>query len=1478
MCSACVPVDQIISIQKLQLDLGTCSFEKLHKHIVGQVRRRLPSVLMRQMQNRQKSHATTLQDLQYEAVLHHLQHGCAHWKHTWSTVYTPETAYRSILTQHPERLSEMWETLRRCPQAAWRCVAEFSCDTVRKTIALLAGPYTEAVVSMASRLTALQAQMQPSCRGRASFTQSVWEALLRQLQTAKTYSFFDPQHFTEGVLNHLSALTRVSLFQIANALTTHLRRSISWSIFSKDALVQSVYNLHETILDPSSPHQVARYIKDMLLHAHAESELHTFLQTTLQQLPAPAARAALSVSLKETSLLQRLTRSDVCFYTVVQHLSSTLWKTSHSLEKLCHAVTLSGRAYDKVWDLIKRFALRYAMALSTDCRMPVFSAALAKHVHDHAASFFYKLLSLSATRIDQCSPENTVFDKRVLKHLHQALHAQASNALPTLSNSNTLGTTSRATPLKDAHPQTRPTTSTPTPSQLPDASLSTWPNSDTPRHPAAKEALVQDTHSQTRPTTPTPTSLQRSRALHTSPNTVHLISVLEEGLRLGWFSDKQLRRWSRALLKTAHKQDCGNASKQRQMLYRAAQSLWHGRSTASKRNRRLNNAFQVWERALEQAASLEEIRQTMTALAHHIQQQCALYVPAARSSNDPNAVDARSKETNTTSHKHRRTNTEDLTTEPAFILKQHLQAVPHGPALGLETAARTSWEAVLERVSVVSSLSIKTISEGVNTVQKAYRTHVDSLISKVSLDAMVERDLWQVVVLDQRTDMTAFELVYRMISSWSVRSERDSASVYIASRTGVFQKLAEEGFAWTVWLPWCWAAHHVCGWKMTAIAEALQVGIRSDNPVAMTPDQWMFRFQNTFAPLALSGLSPPGNTWLQGTCWHWYRTQHRDCMRLWHRFLRLQSFPAHFRTAADFLHRMRCWLSPRVAAPPLEEALRDANRRRALVERLEDAALRQLLNFFDDRHRDVVSACVQGWLALWPYIRALGYAGHTRFRKTVWHQTFRSLATGALVSLTPTQLDNMMGALAPALQMPPATLLQRLSAYVLTNPSWSQRFSMLAEPIKKALTAHHKRTLTEAKHRWPTQRFLQDLFRLLRDGAGCFVKEMQEDPILLLERGLYDRLTDRDKYVLQAFGKSSEHQLTCRRFVRCFSPRLVEAWIHFLAGAQKDFVRQYLHWAYSVDLTHCLERHDATLWQMQHRESVLYYLLQCGQKVFSTSHFIQSCLQHVQSCTGVSPQSMLAHTAVKSSLQEDLEVAVGTMSTFVKAPLQPNPLRQGLENGEYATEKPDNSRLQVHIENGGLIFIWPFIEKLFTRQGLLEKGEFVDALALQNALHTLQHAVTRRLYTAGWQLVLNKLLCGMPYSAAAAPGYRPRRPEATHVCQDADAKTPPQSLEVHRLSLHTQAVLEEVVQAWPSLKELEKIDQYKDGFTWVDFQEYFLNRTALLQRITDTSQPYWHLTLPSLVHDSERILPPWPIDVIELPWMDQALSVHWMAQ
>ncbi len=166
---------------------------------------------------------------------------------------------------------------------------------------------------------------------------------------------------------------------------------------------------------------------------------------------------------------------------------------------------------------------------------------------------------------------------------------------------------------------------------------------------------------------------------------------------------------------------------------------------------------------------------------------------------------------------------------------------------------------------------------------------------------------------------------------------------------------------------------------------------------------------------------------------------------------------------------------------------------------------------------------------------------------------------------------------------------------------------------------------------------------------------------------------------------------------------------------------------------------------------------------------------------------------------------------------------------------------EIYINNAGQVLAAPYLPRLFTMLKLVEDdGAFVDRRAAERAVHLLQYMVNEQTQSPEYQLILNKILCGL---STGIP-----------ICREID------------ISEHEQKTIEDLIrgmiQNWKTI-----------GNTSINgLRETFLQRKGKLHLKDDGM---WYLTIEPGTFDMLLDGLPWSFSVIKHTWMDRAIHVTW---
>ena len=160
-----------------------------------------------------------------------------------------------------------------------------------------------------------------------------------------------------------------------------------------------------------------------------------------------------------------------------------------------------------------------------------------------------------------------------------------------------------------------------------------------------------------------------------------------------------------------------------------------------------------------------------------------------------------------------------------------------------------------------------------------------------------------------------------------------------------------------------------------------------------------------------------------------------------------------------------------------------------------------------------------------------------------------------------------------------------------------------------------------------------------------------------------------------------------------------------------------------------------------------------------------------------------------------------------------------------------------YIDNAGLILLHPFLPSYFQTLGIVMDKQLVYP---ERALGLLHYLITGEITSPEYELVLPKLLCGLPVFAPVES----KKQISTNELEE------------------STALLKAVINHWSALSNTSV-----DGL-----REAFLQRRGKLSQKEDGD---WLLQVESRTLDILLGQLPWSFNMIQLPWMDRLLWVDW---
>ncbi|MDZ4262880.1 MAG: contractile injection system tape measure protein, partial [Pseudomonadota bacterium] len=193
------------------------------------------------------------------------------------------------------------------------------------------------------------------------------------------------------------------------------------------------------------------------------------------------------------------------------------------------------------------------------------------------------------------------------------------------------------------------------------------------------------------------------------------------------------------------------------------------------------------------------------------------------------------------------------------------------------------------------------------------------------------------------------------------------------------------------------------------------------------------------------------------------------------------------------------------------------------------------------------------------------------------------------------------------------------------------------------------------------------------------------------------------------------------------------------------------------------------------------------------------------------------------------------------AAVHPSRLDKRNEIADSSDDQGSSSSVveDIYIGNAGQVLAAPYLPRLFEMLGLMKNSKFKDQAAAERAAHLLQYLVDERCDAPEYQLVLNKILCGVK--------------TGTPIVREITAS------DSERAAVN--GLLQGMIQNWKAVGNTSA----------AGLRLSFLQREGRLQR----NESGWHLLVQPRAYDMLLDQLPWSFSLIKQPWMERVLHVEW---
>lgn len=202
--------------------------------------------------------------------------------------------------------------------------------------------------------------------------------------------------------------------------------------------------------------------------------------------------------------------------------------------------------------------------------------------------------------------------------------------------------------------------------------------------------------------------------------------------------------------------------------------------------------------------------------------------------------------------------------------------------------------------------------------------------------------------------------------------------------------------------------------------------------------------------------------------------------------------------------------------------------------------------------------------------------------------------------------------------------------------------------------------------------------------------------------------------------------------------------------------------------------------------------------------------------------------------RSDLTAAEGEIPTFGTNSIEQ---RGVIANPQTFLQKPTEAYWFIY--NSGLILLYPYLKRYLDTLNLLKGNHFISRTHQLQAVHALEILVRGHNSYREYDLILNKMLCGLPLSIPIDPEYE----------IEAWVET------------EAEQLLQSAIRNWAIIKNTSV-----DGFR----RSFLMRDGKLIQR-----EMGWTLICDRKGYDVLLEHLPYPIYVVKLAWMEQPLYVEW---
>lgn len=360
-------------------------------------------------------------------------------------------------------------------------------------------------------------------------------------------------------------------------------------------------------------------------------------------------------------------------------------------------------------------------------------------------------------------------------------------------------------------------------------------------------------------------------------------------------------------------------------------------------------------------------------------------------------------------------------------------------------------------------------------------------------------------------------------------------------------------------------------------------------------------------------------------------------------------------------------------------------------------------------------------------------------------------------------------------------------------------------------------------------------------------EQLSTDEITRLVRFIEHMIIQQPERFKQVLGTSLEEQPMATRIIDLLPERLLTRLLFLLRPTEYQRAQRCIDMladaCYAKDLAWMHDRIHRLKWVF-----LFQYLFEEGW-VFDEKHFVWGFVHYISKQSGnLDGAEILAILSqqlalnILPSTRDQHRRIIDALSRMTEEESRPLPKPQMLASSKLPSRLKDEERdwiEDIYIRNAGQVLAAPYLPRLFSMLNLTEESAFTDRNAAERAVHLLQYMVDERCDSPEYQLVLNKILCGVKTGVPIARGINIMSHEKETI----------------------EVLIQGMIQNWKII-----------GNTSVaGLRESFLQREGRLQLKGDA----WHLSVEPKAFDMLLDHIPWSFSTIKHPWMERVIYVHW---